>query len=83
MPGQIVLCTGIFFYIWGEKEKVFNMFFVGENPVSTGRKSLGLGLALCRSIVTAHGGRIWVEDNTPHGAVFSFTLPVEEVSEHG
>ena len=67
----------------GEKEKVFNMFFVGENPVSTGRKSLGLGLALCRSIVTAHGGRIWVEDNSPHGAVFSFTLPIEEVSEHG
>lgn len=67
----------------GEKEKVFDMFFVGENPVSAGRKSLGLGLALCRTIVNAHGGRIWVEDNSPHGAVFSFTLPVEEVSEHG
>ena len=66
-----------------EKEKVFDMFYVGNNPASSGRKSLGLGLALCRTIVNAHGGRIWVEDNSPHGAVFSFTLPLEEVSEHG
>lgn len=66
-----------------DKEKVFEMFFVGNNPASAGRKSLGLGLALCRAIVNAHGGRIWVEDNSPHGAVFSFTLPTEEVSEHG
>ena len=66
-----------------EKEKVFEMFYVGNNPASTGRKSLGLGLALCRTIVNAHGGRIWVEDNSPHGAVVSFTLPLEEVSENG
>lgn len=66
-----------------EKEKIFDMFYVGNNPASAGRKSLGLGLALCRTIVNAHGGRIWVEDNSPHGAVFSFTLPVEEVAEHG
>ncbi len=66
-----------------EKEKVFDMFYVGNNPVSAGRKSLGLGLALCRTIVKTHGGKIWVEDNIPHGAVFSFTLPAEEVSEHG
>ncbi len=66
-----------------EKEKVFEMFYVGENAASAGRKSLGLGLALCRSIVNAHGGRIRVEDNVPHGAVFSFTIPAEEVSEHG
>ena len=66
-----------------DRERVFDMFFVGDNPASAGRKSLGLGLALCRTIVNAHGGRIWVEDNSPHGAVFSFTLPTEEVSEHG
>ena len=66
-----------------EKEKVFDMFYVGNNPASAGRKSLGLGLALCRTIVKTHGGKIWVEDNIPHGAVFSFTLPAEEVSEHG
>ena len=66
-----------------EKEKVFDMFYVGDNRRASGRKSLGLGLALCRTIVNTHGGRIWVEDNSPHGAVFSFTLPAEEVSEHG
>ncbi len=66
-----------------EKEHVFDMLFVGSNAASAGRKSLGLGLALCRTIVNTHGGRIWVEDNSPHGAVFSFTLPAEEVSEHG
>ena len=40
---------------------------------------LGLGLALCKSIVNAHGGEITVTDNKPHGAVFTFTLPKEEV----
>ena len=67
----------------GEKEHIFDLFFVGNSAASSGRKSLGLGLALCRSIVDSHGGRIWVEDNSPHGAVFSFTLPTEEVAEHG
>lgn len=36
---------------------------------------LGLGLAICRKIICAHGGRIWAEDNDPHGTTFSFTLP--------
>ena len=66
-----------------EKEHVFDMFFVGGNAASDGRRSLGLGLALCKTIVNTHGGEIWVEDNSPHGSVFSFTLPVEEVSENG
>ena len=66
-----------------EKERVFDMFYVGSNTASVGRKSLGLGLALCRTIVRAHGGEIWVEDNVPQGAVFRFTLPLEEVPEHG
>ena len=66
-----------------EKEHVFDMFYVGGNAASDGRRSLGLGLALCKTIVNTHGGEIWVEDNSPHGSVFSFTLPVEEVSENG
>jgi signal transduction histidine kinase len=37
---------------------------------------LGMGLSISRSIVEAHGGRLWVTANPPRGAVFQFTLPV-------
>ena len=57
------------------KPRVFDMFFAGNNRVADSRRSLGLGLSLCRSIVSAHGGTITVGDNAPHGAVFRFTLP--------
>ena len=63
-----------------DKERIFDMFYTGSDPVSDGRRSLGFGLALCRTIVRAHGGDIHVSDNSPHGSVFSFTLPAEEVS---
>ncbi|MGO9818839.1 MAG: sensor histidine kinase, partial [Acidocella sp.] len=36
---------------------------------------LGLGLSICRSIIEAHGGRLWVSENVPHGAIFHFTVP--------
>ena len=62
------------------KSKVFDRFFSGANQIADSRRSLGLGLSLCKSIVTAHGGEISVEDNHPQGAVFTFTLPAKEVS---
>ena len=55
------------------------MFYCGENKVSDSRRSLGLGLALCKAIVNLHGGEITVEDNVPRGAVFKFSLPAGEV----
>ena len=64
------------------KERVFDMFYSGANKIADSRRSLGLGLSLCRSIVNAHGGKITVSDNTPHGAVFTVTLPVGEVEIH-
>ena len=54
----------------------------GANRAADSRRSLGLGLALCRSIITAHGGTITLSQNQPHGAIFRFTLPAEEVQWH-
>ncbi len=64
------------------KQRVFDMFYTINNGIADSRRSLGLGLALCKSIVTAHGGTITVENNIPKGTVFRFTLPAEEVTLH-
>ena len=65
-----------------EKEKVFQMFYSGSNPIADCRRSLGLGLSLCKSIVSAHGGKISVFDNRPTGTVITFTIPSGEVEVH-
>ncbi len=65
-----------------EKQKVFDKFYCGKNKIADNRRSLGLGLYLCKAIVEAHGGTIHVTDNLPKGAVFSFTLPLEEAAYH-
>ncbi|MBB3595137.1 PAS domain S-box-containing protein [Rhizobium sp. BK529] len=57
--------------------KIFDPFY------TTKGQGMGMGLAICRSIVTSHGGRLWVEKNEPHGAVFIFTLPISEASTDG
>lgn len=64
------------------KPLVFDMCYTGANRVADSRRSLGLGLCLCRSIIRAHGGEISVSDNTPSGCIFTFTLPCEEVTIH-
>ena len=64
------------------KKHIFDMFYTAETKVADSRRSLGLGLSLCKSIINAHGGGISVSDNEPHGAVFTFTLPTEEVTLH-
>ena len=62
-----------------EKEKVFDMFYTGGSRSSDSRRSLGLGLALCRSIITSHSGSVYISDNIPNGTIVSFTLPIGEV----
>ncbi len=46
-----------------------------ESFYTTKLGGLGMGLSICRSIIEAHDGRLWATANTPHGAVFQFTLP--------
>ena len=65
-----------------DKARIFDKFYCGANKIADNRRSLGLGLYLCRAIVEAHGGRIEVTDNEPRGSVFAFTLPLEEVNLH-
>lgn len=65
-----------------QKPRIFDMFYSGANKIADSRRSLGLGLSLCKSIVTAHGGTIWVADHHPRGTIFTFTLPAGEVELH-
>jgi signal transduction histidine kinase len=53
-------------------ERVFEPFY------TTKTSGVGMGLAICRSIIVAHRGRLWVDHNEPRGAVFRFTLPAAE-----
>ena len=50
-------------------ESVFDAFY------TTKADGVGMGLSICRSIIAAHGGRLWVDANEPRGAAFQFTLP--------
>lgn len=61
------------------KERIFDLFYTSRGQIADSRRGMGLGLALCQSIISAHGGRLAVRDNVPHGALFSFRCPAEEV----
>jgi signal transduction histidine kinase len=55
-------------------KRVFKAFYTTKSG------GTGMGLSICRSIIDAHGGRLWAEANEPQGAVFQFTLPNAENS---
>jgi C4-dicarboxylate-specific signal transduction histidine kinase len=53
-------------------QRVFDPFYTTKDS------GLGMGLSICRSIVVAHGGRLWIEASQPRGTVFQFTLPAAQ-----
>jgi signal transduction histidine kinase len=54
-------------------DRVFDAFY------TTKSNGTGMGLSICRSIIDAHGGRLWAEANEPRGTIFQFTLPAVQV----
>lgn len=64
------------------RERLFDRFYTVGNERGDGRRGLGLGLSLCKSIITAHGGTIEAIKNEPHGTIFRFTLHASEVNAH-
>ncbi|MBV9228381.1 MAG: PAS domain S-box protein [Chloroflexi bacterium] len=61
-----------------DQEQIFKRFHRVGSPMSQSTPGAGLGLYICRAIVEAHGGRIWVESTLHEGSTFSFSLPREE-----
>ena len=59
-----------------EVDRIFEPFYRGRNAKELSIRGAGLGLAICRGIVEAHGGRIWCESGTDHLTAFVLTLPL-------
>jgi two-component system sensor histidine kinase KdpD len=62
----------------GTEQRVFERFYRGAS--ASGTAGMGLGLTICRGIITAHGGRIWAENEPRGGAGFYFSLPLPATS---
>jgi two-component system sensor histidine kinase KdpD len=60
-----------------ERESVFDKFYRSSRVSSDRGRGAGLGLAICKAIIQAHGGRIWAENREGGGTRFVFTLPID------
>ena len=61
------------------RSHAFDMFYTGENAIADSKRSMGLGLALCKSVIEAHRGRIELKDNKPSGCDFTFYLAKKDL----
>ena len=60
-------------------QNIFQMFYTTRGKCADSKRGIGLGLSICQSIVESHGGHISAQNRTDRtGAIFSFTLPLEE-----
>jgi two-component system sensor histidine kinase KdpD len=66
-------------------DHIFDKFYrvLGTRRTNSSTMGTGLGLAVCRGLVEAHGGRIWAENRRGGGAIFRFTLPLTTEEERG
>lgn len=64
-----------------DRTRIFEPFQQLDNHAINRTEGAGLGLAICKGLVEAHGGRIWVQDRSGPGTVISFTLPIEPAAE--
>jgi len=58
------------------QEHIFDRLYQVQNASQASRKGLGLGLYICKELITLHGGRIWVDSQPGEGSTFFFTLPI-------
>ncbi|MDC8451694.1 MAG: HAMP domain-containing histidine kinase [Candidatus Nitrosotalea sp.] len=64
----------------GAKDKIFKKFYQVDTTSTREKGGSGLGLSICKGIVEAHGGTIWMQSNVPQGTIFSFTIPKSDAS---
>jgi PAS domain S-box-containing protein len=63
-----------------ETGKIFDYLYQLESAIDSSRKGLGLGLYICKELISRHGGRIWAESEPGYGSTLSFTLPIFSLS---